>query len=155
MPAKGGPPNNPKGGARTTTALKKLRGSLNVTIERRRPGFEPQPEIDISTEPPHYLNDLEQEEYRWAVNSAPRGMLKDADHRLVVAWAKVNARYREASRQNDIPTQFNCELMLIKLSDKLGFNPTTRPRIHMLPGKLIEGVALSSWDRAKVLHASG
>src|SRR5262245_56192325 len=112
---------------RVPVALKKLRGSASTTLIKR--SFDPANVPDITSEPPPHLDDVGQTEWRHSVSFAPPGMLKETDRGILEAWCKNYSRYRKACAIDDITTQMNCELLLLKMSDKLGFNPTARPRV--------------------------
>lgn len=170
---KGGKPMVP-------TALRKLRGSTNSTREKQR-RYEPVPEVDLSSEPPHWFTDEQQEAYRYAMTHAPRGLLKAIDQGVLVAWCSAEARHRSAMMtqarldagkdwpmlqpgKNGRPVispyvsiQERAELIMLRCADALGFTPASRPRIQLLPGAapppVIDGEAeLDPWEALGRLH---
>lgn len=162
------------------TALKKLRGTIHVTKEKERQ-YEPVPEVDLSTEPPHWLTDDQQASWRYAMTHAPRGLLKAIDRGPLVAWCVAESRHRTAAMAQariDVGRDWpllqpgkdgkpvispyvtimeRSELIMLRHADALGFTPASRPRIALVPGTrpppTIEGeVEPDPWDQLGALH---
>ena len=173
---------NSKGGngKRVPTALAKLRGTKNAT-QLRKARFEPQPEIDLSSEPPPTMSDDQQASYRYAVAHAPRGLLKAIDRGALEVWCVAEARHRTASMAQQridhgkewpllqpgkdgrptispyVTIMERAALIMLRAASELGFSPAARPRIQLLPGAapppVIEGEAeLDPWDALGRLH---
>lgn len=170
-----------KGGKPTVpTALKKLRGTGNVTREAER-RYEPQPEMDLSSEPPHWMTDEQQASWRYALTHAPRGLLKALDRGALVAWCQAESRHRTAAMAQAridagkewpllqpgkdgravispyVTIMERSELIMLRVADALGFTPASRPRIALIPGAapppVIDGTAeLDPWDAIGRLH---
>lgn len=164
---------------RVPTALKKLRG----TIEKSREGrYEPQPEVDLSSEPPPHMSDEAQASYRYAIAHAPRGLLKAIDRGVLLVWCTAEARHRSAAMTQAridagkdwpmlqpgkdgrpvispyVAIQERSELIMLRCADALGFTPASRPRIALIPGAapppVLEGEveAKDPWEALARLH---
>jgi P27 family predicted phage terminase small subunit len=170
-----------KGGKPTVpTALKRLRGSVNVTREKERK-YEPVPEVDLTSEPPDWLTDDQQACWRYAMTHAPRGLLKAIDRGPLVGWCVAESRHRTAAmaqaridQGKDWPLlqpgkdgrpvispyvtiMERAELIMLRHADALGFSPASRPRISLVPGAspppVIEGEAEADpWSMLGQLH---
>ena len=169
-------------GKTVPTALKKLRGTANSTRERKLRQYEPMPEADLSSEPPHWMTDDQQDSWRYAITHAPRGLLKAIDRSPLVGWCVAESRHRTAAmaqaridQGKDWPLlqpgkdgrpvispyvviMEHAELIMLRHSDALGFSPSSRPRIRLVPGAAppppqIEGeVEPDPWDALGQLH---
>jgi P27 family predicted phage terminase small subunit len=161
------------------TALKKLRGSVNVTREKGR-RYEPQPEEDLGIEPPHWLADEAQASWRYAIANAPRGLLKALDRSVFVAFCIAEATHRKAAimqaqldQRAKLPLLMRGargleiskyvtimerqSLIMLRCADQLGFTPASRPRISLIPPgalpPMIEGEAEpAAWGVLGHLH---
>lgn len=167
-----------KGGKSVPTALKRLRGTLE---QSRANKYEPQPELDLTSEPPHWMTDEQQASYRYVMTHAPRGLLKAIDKGVLEAWCTAEARHRTAAMAQariDVGKQWpmlqpgkdgraivspyvsiqeRSELIMLRCADALGFTPASRPRIALIPGAapppVIDGeVELDPWEALGRLH---
>jgi P27 family predicted phage terminase small subunit len=168
------------GGKSVPTVLRKLRGTTNSTREKRRQ-FEPVPEVELSSEPPHWFTDEQQQAYRYAMTHAPRGLLKAIDRGVLEAWCTAESRHRTAAMTQArldagkdwpmlqpgkdgrpvispyVSIQERAELIMLRCADALGFTPASRPRIQLIPGAapppVIDGeVELDPWEALGRLH---
>lgn len=163
------------------TVLKRLRGTGNSTREKQR-RYEPVPEVELSSEPPHWFTDEQQEAYRYAMTHAPRGLLKAIDRGVLEAWCTAESRHRTAAMTQArldagkawpmlqpggkdgrpvispyVAIAERAELIMLRCADALGFTPSSRPRIQLIPGAapppVLEGeVELDPWDALGRLH---
>ena len=163
------------------TALKRLRGTGNSTREAKRQQYEPLPEIDLSSEPPHWFTDDQQVSYRYAMTHSPMGLLKAIDRGVLEAWCTAESRHRTAAMAQAridvgkdwpmlqpgkdgravispyVAIQERAELIMLRCADALGFTPASRPRIRLIlgaaPPPVIDGEAeLDPWDALGRLH---
>lgn len=169
------------GGKSVPTALKRLRGTGNATREAARK-YEPQPEVDLSSEPPHWMTDDQQASWRYAMVHAPRGLLKSIDKGALVAWCDAESRHRtammaqarldagkewpflqpkangEATISPYIKILEHAAVIMLRCADALGFTPASRPRIQLIPGSapppVIDGevAELDPWEALARLH---
>ena len=139
------------------TVLHKLHGSFNVTRHRAR-GAEPVASGDLDDmEPPADLNEHELAAWHYAIEHAPRGVLKKIDRTLLTLWCKTAERYRRAeAAQAEInarqalpdvirtpqgllmPSPYisimnKAALLMLRLAEQLGFTPVSRPRLAERP----------------------
>ena len=139
------------------TALHKMHGTrAQARAIKAKAGHEPQPAGDLR-EPPETLTPGEREEWDYAIQNSPRGLLKRIDRNLLVRWVKVCDRLRiaeEHQRELDrrsaglpflvrgpaglqispyLSVIDRCTQQMMQLSDRLGFSPVARPRIHIEP----------------------
>jgi len=149
------------------TALKKLRGSLNVTYAKRdKLQYEPQPESDLDPVPPDFLTPAQRDQWLYAVSHAPRGLLKATDRDVLIMWVRAWEQYSIAVEHQCIANETaewpllektadgrfiaspylreidRTAQLLLRLVGELGFSPASRPRMQLIPGgapKLIEG----------------
>ena len=135
------------------TALHRLHGSLNPTRHRDR-AFEPiAPGSLAEMEPPADLSDEELATWRYALQHAPKGVLKHIDRTVLILWVKTAERYRRAeAAQAQINAQApmpdvirsptgmlvqspyigmmnRAALLMLRIAEQLGFTPVARPRL--------------------------
>lgn len=163
------------------TALHKLHGTFNVTDHRKRHQYEPQPESDLSSEPPHWFTDEQQASYRYAMTHAPRGLLKAIDRGALLVWCTAEARHRTAAMTQAridagkewpllqpgkdgrpmvspyVTIQERAAVIMLRAAEMLGFTPASRPRIALVPGPapppVIEGEPEPDpWEALGRLH---
>jgi P27 family predicted phage terminase small subunit len=170
----------PRRGCKPTvpTALKRLRGTVEASRENK---FEPQAEMDLTSEPPHWFTDEQQASYRYAMTHAPRGLLKAIDRGVLQAWCTAESRHRTAAMTQAridagkewpmlqpgkdgqpvispyVTIQERSELIMLRCAGALGFSPASRPRIALIPGAapppVIDGeVELDPWEALGRLH---
>jgi phage terminase small subunit len=135
------------------TALHKLQGTYNVTDHGSARANEPVAEGDLD-EPPPGLTASQAEGWRYAIDHAPKGVLKQIDRGLVLEWVEAEDRHRTAmamqarldqdatlkllvrTPQGLAPSPYNDILdkkakTMFRAATELGFSPAARPRIHV------------------------
>jgi P27 family predicted phage terminase small subunit len=142
---RGGPKPKP-------TVLHRLHGTLNPTRHRDR-AREPIAAGDLE-EPPADLDAEEQADWRYAIEHAPKGVLRQIDRDMLALWCKTKTRYRRAeiaqaaiNLRNPLlpdvirsasgallPSPYagimnKAALLLIRLAEQMGFTPVSRPRL--------------------------
>jgi phage terminase small subunit len=138
------------------TALHKLHGTrpqAKATRGRRRT-LEPQPQGEV--QPPDWLTPSVREHWDYALQHVPPGMWKALDQELLIRWVQTVERLRVAERaQETLNRQSDGRLpyllrgkngaeispyvelidrwtaQIMRLSDRLGFSPVSRPRIRL------------------------
>ena len=134
---------------------------------------EPVPVGDLS-EPPIWLTNDQKENWRYALEYAPAGLLKRIDRTVLTVWVVAEDTHRQASMQlakagllvkassdpestappiqNPLLGIMNRQaLILLKAASELGFSPVSRPRIGRADGTHIPVAAPASGkERAKV-----
>jgi P27 family predicted phage terminase small subunit len=170
----------PRGRRPKPTAIKRLHATLEKSREHKR-RFEPMPEVDLSSEPPHWLTDEQQASWRYAIAHAPRGLLKATDQGVLVVWCQAESRHRTAAMAQArldmgkdwpflqpgkagrpiispyVTIMERSELIMLRTSDALGFTPASRPRIQLIAGAapppVVDGEAeLDPWSALARLH---
>src|SRR5690242_7069117 len=99
------------------TGLHKLRGTHNVTRHGKGRTGEPEAAGDLLPEPPSWMSESQQAGWRYAVEHAPRGILKRIDRGMLTVWVEAKDRLRTATMmqaQLDRGTKF---LLLTKIKD--------------------------------------
>jgi P27 family predicted phage terminase small subunit len=170
----------PRRGCKPTvpTALKRLRATEEKSRANR---YEPVPEVDLSSEPPHWFTDEQQASYRYALTHAPAGLLKAIDRGVLQAWCTAESRHHTAVMTQAridagkewpmlqpgadgrpvisryVTIQERSELIMLRCAVALGFTPASRPRIALIPGAapppVIDGeVELDPWEALGRLH---
>jgi P27 family predicted phage terminase small subunit len=155
------------------TVLHHLHGSLNATRHRDR-AFEPvAPGALEDMEPPADLNDEELATWRYALQHAPKGVLKHIDRTVLILWVKTAERYRRAevaqaqiNAQAPMPDVIRspsgmlvqspyigmmnrAALLMLRIAEQLGFTPVSRPRLAERPSR---GGGLEDDDRSRWLR---
>ena len=140
------------------TARHRLEGTFNPTRHGRDRRTEPLPEAELG-EPPPDLTDAQAAIWRETVAAAPRGMLKELDRRAMGVLCEAADRHNIARSMQDLLDRGDVQLKLLvkgkngalvespynrildktaktilAASDRLGLNPTARPRIRLEPG---------------------
>src|SRR5215470_13763841 len=133
------------------TALHRLHGSLNPTRHADR-AFEPVAQGALE-EPPADLTDEERAAWLYAIEHAPKGVLKQIDRAVLTLWVKTCERYRRAEEaqakinaQAPMPDVIRAPsgmlvqspyigmmnraaLLMLRIAEQLGFTPVARPRL--------------------------
>jgi P27 family predicted phage terminase small subunit len=110
---------------------------------------EPQPIGDL-LDPPEWFSDSQKEGWRYAIASAPPGLLKRLDRSVLTVWVGAEALHREASikvtqfgsvikapvtgtpMQSPYMAIMNKQAMImLKSSAELGFSPSSRSRVKV------------------------
>ena len=142
------------------TALHALHGTANTTRHAHR-ATEPQPPGDDLEDAPDWLTDDQKAGWLYALQHAPRGLLKPIDRTVLVVWVEAEDRHRRASMAQAVldarnPTmpmllprsrgaQKGTELVespyvriitraaetLMRAVSELGFSPASRPRLSV------------------------
>ncbi|GAC1477372.1 MAG: phage terminase small subunit P27 family [Bradyrhizobium sp.] len=135
------------------TNLHKLRGTFHVTRHGKGREGEPEAVGDLMSEPPDWMTDSQQSGWRYAIDNAPRGVLRRIDRGILALWVQAEDRDRTASMmQASLDAKTNLPLLLknkagnatvspyvwiamknavvmIKAASELGFSPASRPRL--------------------------
>jgi P27 family predicted phage terminase small subunit len=141
---RGGPKPKP-------TVLHRLHGTLRTTRHRDR-AREPVAAGALE-ELPDELDAEEQAEWRYAIEHAPKGVLRHIDREMLTLWCKTKTRYRRAEAAQAavnaqtampdvvrtpsgmlVPSPYvgimnKTALLLIRLAEQMGFTPVSRPRL--------------------------
>ena len=135
------------------TTLHRLHGTLNPTRHRDR-AFEPQAAGALEDmAPPESFNEGEAEAWRYALEHAPRGVLRHIDRDVLALWCQAKERFRRAeatqaqiNAQQALPDVIRAPsgmlvqspyigmmnraaILMLKLAEQLGFTPVSRPRL--------------------------
>jgi P27 family predicted phage terminase small subunit len=130
------------------THLKLLEGNPG---QRRINRHEPRPEGDL-TDPPEWMTAAQKEGWRYAIDHAPRGLLKRLDRAALVVWVVAEQLHREASelvarhglvmkaphtgqpmQSPWLPIVNRQAGIMLKAAAELGFTPSARSRIAVEP----------------------
>lgn len=141
------------------THLKLLAGNPG---NRPLPANEPQPVGDL-IDPPEWLSDTQKDVWRYAIEHAPKGLLKMLDLSMLVTWVVACDYHRDATErvnkrglvirspvkgepmQNPYLAVVNRQSQIMqKAAAEMGFTPTSRARIGMAGGG---GEGGNSFDR--------
>ena len=157
------------------TALHKLRGTHNTTRHGRDRGGEPEAVGDLPPEPPGWMSEGQQVGLRYAVEHAPRGILRQIDRGILAVWVEAEERHRTAAvmqAQLDqgtklplltktkegtaVPSPYlsimnRAAAIMIKAASELGFSPAARPRLAASAAQE-PADEHSPWARLKVIH---
>jgi P27 family predicted phage terminase small subunit len=143
-----------KGRKPTPSRLKALRGNPG---KRALPKNEPKPAGELNA-PPDWLTPNQQSGWTYALDNAPRGLLKALDRSVLVAWVIAEDLHRRAAEELErsgallvkapntglpiqspyLPIINKQAQIMIKAAEQLGFSPAARPRLaegfKALPG---------------------
>lgn len=111
---------------------------------------EPQPEGDLYT-PPEWLTDAQKAIWHYAIDNAPKGLLRRLDLSILTAWVVAEDFHADAAQQvakygkvvkspDGYPIQSpymaivnRQALIKMKAANELGFSPTSRSKIQVSP----------------------
>ena len=134
------------------TALHKLEGTFNVTDHRHR-AREPVAAGDLQPDPPAWMTPDQQAIWRYAIEHAPKSLLKMIDGGALAVWVLAEDQHRLASTmQAKIDTGSALPLLtkdkngmavvspyigiinraglrMLRAASELGFSPAARPRL--------------------------
>ncbi len=131
--------------------LKKLKGQWRARDKKAREN-EAVAQGDLS-EPPEHYDDERIALWRYAIEHAPKGVLKQIDQATLEAWVDSLAIYRQANAalkkdglvtitkdgnviQNPYLAIANKQkLIMAKLASELGFTPASRSRVKVIPNE--------------------
>lgn len=129
--------------ARVPSHLKKLRGTFVPTQD---PGEAPDALGTLTVEPRH-LTISQRVVWRYALKSAPEGVLKRIDRDLLVSWCILVDRQRRANRelveatdpdeiQKYLRIVSETTRIMVTLAGALGFSPAGRHRLAVDAAKV-------------------
>jgi len=153
------------------TELLRVQGTLDRSRHANR-DTEPKPSGDLF-EPPADMPEVEKGIWRYAVENAPRGLLKNLDRSVFETWVRAVDAQRVAhevmTREGIVTgspqggtvehpavrTFQKMSLLLLRCAEQLGFSPAARPRVHVDPEaeKTNPFEAFGAAARAKTLAA--
>ncbi len=135
-----------KGRKPKPTRLKQLAGNPG---KRPLNDAEPIPEGDLN-EPPIWLTESQKEGWRYAIEHAPKGLLKQLDRTVLTVWVIAEDLHRQAAEKvakfglltqapnSGMPMQspflpiINKQAaIMLKAAEQLGFTPASRSRISI------------------------
>jgi P27 family predicted phage terminase small subunit len=137
------------------TALHKLQGTYNATNHGRDRQFEPIAEGDLLATPKG-LTPSQRASWRYAIDHAPRSILKKIDRGMLKVWIEAEDRHNTAMEMQTlldrdatlkllirgplglVPSPYNDILdktakTMIRVAQDLGFSPAARPRLKTTP----------------------
>ena len=170
----------PPGRRPKPTLLHELHGTTNATRHKNR-AREPEAPGDPLAEPPDWLTDGQKEAWRYAIEHAPRGLLKPIDRTVLLIWVEAEDRHRRAAmaqaaldarapglqlvmprsrgagRGTELVESPYVRILsraaetLLRATAELGFSPAARPR---LAGGTTapEAAPTDPWQQLKVLQ---
>ncbi len=157
------------------TALHKLHGTLNTTRHANGRSGEPVAEGDLLPEPPGWMSEGQQAGWRFAVEHAPKGILKAVDRGMLAVWVEAEERHRTAAAMQArldqgaklplltktkdgtavaspyLGIMNRAAAIMIKAASELGFSPAARPRLAASAAQEPSDEH-SPWARLKVIH---
>lgn len=125
------------------TQLKLIQGTAKKCRINTR---EPKPQGDLY-EPPEWMSDTEKDGWRYAIEHAPKGLLKRLDQSALVLWVVAEDKFREATQKLNqfgmivkspnglpMPSPYSTELkkyglLMLRAASELGFTPSARARV--------------------------
>jgi P27 family predicted phage terminase small subunit len=155
------------------TVLHALHGTGNTTRLKARK-HEPIAAGDLS-EPPDWLTPEQKRAWRYAIEHAPRNLLKPIDRNILVIWVEAETRHRTATmmqitldKDNALPLLAKAKngaayvspylsiinhaaLLMLKSASELGFSPASRPRLSA-EAPVATGDSNDPWSRLKLLE---
>lgn len=135
------------------TLLHERHGTTNATRHAARLSGEPIAETDIQDTAPNWMTDSQKEGWRYAMQHAPKGLLRAIDRGMLAIWVEAEDRHRIAMiKQAEIDHGSQLPLLsktkegniiqspylgiinraaalMIKAASELGFSPAARPRL--------------------------
>jgi P27 family predicted phage terminase small subunit len=151
------------------TKLKIVRGNPG---KRALNHDEPIPPGDLA-EPPDWLSASQKAGWNYAIENAPKGLLKCLDRSVLTAWVVAEDLHRRASEQVDkfgiltkapntglaiqspyLPVVNKQAAIMMKAAEQLGFSPVSRSRIQLMGA--VAGRVDDDWDQIdRMRHAEG
>ena len=150
------------------THLKVIRGNPGKRALNKN---EPQPEGDLSA-PPDWMSETQKKGWTYAIENAPRGLLRKLDRSVLTAWVVAEDLHRRASEQVDkfgiitkapnsgvpiqspyLPVVNKQAQIMLKAAEQLGFSPASRSRIQLLDA--VSGGVDDEWDDLDNLRHAG
>lgn len=111
-------------------------------------GEEPKPAGDL-LEPPDWMSESQKDSWRYAIRSAPTGLLKHLDRSVLSVWVvaedlhrfaamKVSGRPLVRAGENGawmqnpyLPIQNKQAAIMLKAASEMGFTPSSRTRVRV------------------------
>jgi P27 family predicted phage terminase small subunit len=129
-----------------------------LKIIRGNPGRRPLPNEPAAVgelqEPPEWLTPSQKEGWRYAIEHAPRGLLKRIDSSVLVIWTIAEDFHREAAikvtefgmliktpntgepqQSPYMPIMNRQAVIMLRAVQELGFSPAARPSIEAPPSR--------------------
>src|SRR5215472_9813820 len=141
------------------TVLHRLHGTFNATRHRER-AFEPVAAGALEDrEPPADFSEGERTSWQYALEHAPRGVLRHIDRDILILGCKTSERYRRAevaqaqiNAQSPLPDVIRAPsgllvpspyiaimnkaaILMLRIAEQLGFTPVSRPRLAERPSR--------------------
>jgi P27 family predicted phage terminase small subunit len=159
----------------TPTNLHQLRGTYNVTRHGKDRSGEPKATGDLAAAPPEWMTEAQQAGWRYAIEHAPRGILKAIDRGMLAVWVEAEERHRTAAAMQAqldqgtklplltktkdgtaVPSPYigimtRAAAIMIKAASELGFSPAARPRLAAQAASSPDDEQ-SPWAQLKVIH---
>ena len=125
------------------TQLKLIQGTAKKCRINTR---EPKPTGDLETAP-EWMSNSQKDGWRYAIEHAPKGLLKRLDQSALALWVVAEDNFREASQKLDqfgmiikspnglpMPSPYSTELkkyglLMLRAASELGFTPSSRARV--------------------------
>ena len=150
------------------TQLKVVRGNPGKRALNKN---EPQPAGDLS-DPPDWMSESQKAGWVYAIENAPRGLLRKLDRSVITACVVAEDFHRKATEQVDkfglltkapntglpiqspyLPVVNKQAAIMLKAGEQLGFSPASRSRIQLLDA-VAAGVD-DEWDELDGLRHTG
>lgn len=129
------------------THLRVIRGNPGKRAMNQN---EPMPTGDL-LDPPEWMNESQKAGWNYAVENAPRGLLKKLDRSVLVAWAVAEDLHQQASLMLEkygmltkapntglpiqspyLPIVNKQAAIMLKAAEQLGFSPVSRSRVQLV-----------------------
>jgi P27 family predicted phage terminase small subunit len=160
------------------TELHVLSGTYRSTRHGRDRRGEPVADGELAPLAPSWMSESQQEGWRYAIEHAPRGLLKPIDAGVLSIWVIAEDDHRRASeaqarldRDNALPMltkdgkgnpavspyqviKKNAALLMLKSASELGFSPASRPRLAGLGDELDDSLEADSWAELQSIVSS-
>ena len=150
------------------TRLKVVRGNPGKRALNKN---EPEPAGDLSNAP-DWMSETQKAGWSYAIENAPRGLLRKLDRSVLATWVVAEDFHRRAVEQVDkfglltkapntglpiqspyLPVVNKQALLMLKAGEQLGFSPASRSRIQLLDA-VAAGVD-DEWDELDGLRHTG
>jgi P27 family predicted phage terminase small subunit len=141
------------------THLKILRGNPGKRAINKN---EPLPVGDL-VDPPEWLTESQKAGWNYAIENAPRGLLKKLDRSILVAWVVAEDIHRKAAAKVEqygliakapqtgtpiqspwLPVLNKQAQILLRAAEQLGFTPSARSRVQVAPDSGRD--SFDAWD---------
>ena len=148
-----------KGRKPIPTHLKKLRGNPGKRALNRN---EPLPEGDLE-DPPDWMSESQKDGWAYAIQHAPRGLLKRLDQSVLVAWVVAEDLHRTAAmmvakygvltktphtgapaQSPYLPVLNRQAVVMLRAVEQLGFSPSSRSRVQIVEDRPAD--EYNPWD---------